>query len=278
MTLSDMNPFIRFAEKVSIGNTKSKRCRDCRLFFVLEGNGKIKINEQIYPFAPNTALLWQAGTKYRFYSDKSVTLISVNFDFDNSRKELSTPFELINENDKFTDFKVWEFYDCDILNSPIVCDGNFTLLRRLEDIVSEKASALLFSSEKCSAILKSCIIELIRGSSATPRNNEALETVIEYIKNHYSEDITNTSLAALVNYHPYYLNKLFSQVNGITLHQYLINYRLSVAKTLLLSGDASICEVASASGFPDPSSFSYSFKKNLGISPSEYRQSARKLL
>ncbi len=278
MTVSSIQPFIRFVGKCTIGNTKTKICPDSRLFYVLSGSGKINVNGVTHSFAPDTVVLWQAGTKYSFYSDKSTTLIVVNFDFDYSRQHLKSVMPLLNENEAYDVEQAMHFDDCEMLSYPIVCQGNVAIKHLLEKMIREDSAMLLFGSEQVSVLMKSCIIELVRINSSTPKNNAALEAVIEYIRSHYNEDINNHSLAALVNYHPHYLNKIFLQANGITLHQYIVNYRLVVAKTELISGNAPMAEIALSVGFGDPSSFSYAFKKSFGMTPMQYRRNARKLV
>ena len=104
------------------------------------------------------------------------------------------------------------------------------------------------------------------------RSDNAVETVIEYIHGNYNKDIDNRTLAELVGYHPYYLNKLFIMAKGITLHRYVSNYRIAMAEQMLLSTTLSIDEIAMKVGFSASLSFSSCFKKKNGITPSEFRK------
>ena len=58
---------------------------------------------------------------------------------------------------------------------------------------------------------------------------------------------------------------------GITLRQYIINYRLKAAKRMLELTDKSAIEIAEETGFTDASYFAKSFKSAFGETPKEYR-------
>ena len=58
--------------------------------------------------------------------------------------------------------------------------------------------------------------------------------------------------------------------------QYLTNVRLEKAKEMLRNSDAKTYEIAEKSGFSEPNYFSFIFKKNVGVSPSQYRNEGRR--
>ena len=64
---------------------------------------------------------------------------------------------------------------------------------------------------------------------------------------------------------------VFSQQNGQTFKEYLIYLRLSKAKELLRGTDQKSSQIARDVGYNDAHYFSYIFKKNTGMTPSEYR-------
>ncbi len=66
-------------------------------------------------------------------------------------------------------------------------------------------------------------------------------------------------------------NDLFKISFGVTPNRYIILTRVEFAKTLLGSGYLSISEIAEKSGFSDIYYFSKLFKKEVGVSPSEWK-------
>ena len=64
---------------------------------------------------------------------------------------------------------------------------------------------------------------------------------------------------------------VFSQQNGQTFTEYLIYLRLNKAKELLRTTNTRSSQIAGEVGYNDAHYFSYIFKKNVGVTPSEYR-------
>ena len=105
-------------------------------------------------------------------------------------------------------------------------------------------------------------------------SGQIVNKVLEYIYLHYSEELSNKRLGEVVGVSPNYLSKLFQKHTGVTLHSYLIKYRLSKARDFLVSAECNISEVAMKCGFSNISSFSKSFKALWGTSPSDYIKTA----
>jgi two-component system response regulator YesN len=109
--------------------------------------------------------------------------------------------------------------------------------------------------------------------------NEEMDTdnltvlkVINYIRDNYSKNITLSDAANLVGVTPEYLSKLFYQKINVNFVVFLRNFRISIAKRMLLSGKYRIQDVADYVGFKDPKYFNKVFKSVCGISPSEYKK------
>ena len=83
---------------------------------------------------------------------------------------------------------------------------------------------------------------------------------------------TVKSLAALFNLSPRYLSDLLKQETGKTAMELIHIFLISEAKNLLQGSENSVSETAYALGFDNPPYFSRLFKKEVGISPNEYRK------
>ena len=103
-------------------------------------------------------------------------------------------------------------------------------------------------------------------------DNLTVLKVINYIRDNYSKNITLSDAANLVGVTPEYLSKLFYQKINVNFVVFLRNFRISIAKRMLLSGKYRIQEVADHVGFNDPKYFNKVFKSVCGISPSEYKK------
>lgn len=103
-------------------------------------------------------------------------------------------------------------------------------------------------------------------------DNLTILKVINYIRDNYSKNITLSEAANLVGVTPEYLSKLFNQKINVNFVVFLRNFRISIAKRMILTGKYQIQEVAEQVGFKDPKYFNKVFKSVCGISPSEYKK------
>ena len=93
-----------------------------------------------------------------------------------------------------------------------------------------------------------------------------------YMASHFTDpNLMLQDVAKAVNMSNSRFSTVFSQQTGQTFTEYLISLRLNKAKELLRETDMKSSQVAMESGYNDSHYFSYIFKKNLGITPSEYR-------
>jgi AraC family transcriptional regulator len=103
-----------------------------------------------------------------------------------------------------------------------------------------------------------------------------LRAVLEYIEEQLDATPTLTEIAAVAGVNPYHFARQFKAATGLPPHQYVITRRVERAKHLLQAGtDSSLAEVAARAGFYDQSQFSHHFKRLVGVTPSQYRNSSR---
>ena len=100
----------------------------------------------------------------------------------------------------------------------------------------------------------------------------AIRIVKRYIRENYKDDISLSSAADKANISSVYLSRLFKKEEGINFLDYLNQYRIEEAKKLLKDVQYNILDVADETGFKNTRYFSKIFKKNVGITPSEYRK------
>ena len=141
----------------------------------------------------------------------------------------------------------------------------------------KRAGYQLMGKAICMQILTLAMRASVTKASTVEKKKAAYQTsgqivkkVMEYIYLHYGEELSNRRLSEVVGVSPNYLSKLFQKHTGVTLHNYLIQYRLEKARDYLLSAECNISEVSLKCGFSSISSFSKSFKAKWGMSPSEY--------
>jgi len=100
------------------------------------------------------------------------------------------------------------------------------------------------------------------------------EAAKKYISENYGKKISIKDICRELDCSKSTLLASFKKQYGITVGDYLTEYRLDEAKRMLEMGDVSINEIAHATGFYDQSYFSKVFSAKCGVSPSDYRKGA----
>ncbi len=106
-----------------------------------------------------------------------------------------------------------------------------------------------------------------------PEFDRMIDNVISDIREHYTEDISLTSLAAKYNISMGHLSKMIKERLQVNFSDYIASLRIQRAKELLRDESISIQEIAEIVGYNDYFYFTKVFKKVEGISPSKYRKS-----
>lgn len=106
--------------------------------------------------------------------------------------------------------------------------------------------------------------------------NRVIRKALNYIEDHYHEDISLESISEVVFLNKNYFSELFKKEVGKSFVQYLTEYRLEKAKLLLTIGGFKGSEVADMTGFQNNSYFISVFKKYEGCTPGEYSDSLKK--
>lgn len=105
---------------------------------------------------------------------------------------------------------------------------------------------------------------------------ERIETVLHFIERNLSKGVTLEDAAEFAHVSPCYLSRLFRKKMNTTFISYLKGQRIERAKALLQNSDLPISTVSLDLSYADANYFCKSFKKEVGISPSEYRQQFQK--
>lgn len=104
--------------------------------------------------------------------------------------------------------------------------------------------------------------------------NSVIQIAMEYIENHYSDDLALTDVAEKVCLSPSYFATKFKSYTGIGFLEYLKNIRIEEAKKLLINTDLAIMEIATRVGYSGRN-FQKTFKRETNMTPSEYRNKFR---
>jgi AraC-like DNA-binding protein/mannose-6-phosphate isomerase-like protein (cupin superfamily) len=118
--------------------------------------------------------------------------------------------------------------------------------------------------------------ELNSGWPCTPSKKfEFLESVCEYLEEHYAEPIKLDQVAEHIKFSKFHVCKLFKEIKGITLMEYLNHFRIIKSEWALLFREESILDIAIGHGFNNVNSYNRLFKKYNDCTPSEFRKKHR---
>lgn len=121
-------------------------------------------------------------------------------------------------------------------------------------------------------MLALCVQELSAQSEAATTRQTIL-LAAETLRKNYRQELCLADLLAQAHMSKSYFLRLFRRYMGTTPYNYLVNFRITQAKELLVLTDRSISDIAQAVGFGDASNFSTRFTKATGQSPLQYRKS-----
>ncbi|AVK98103.1 AraC family transcriptional regulator [Lysinibacillus sphaericus] len=101
--------------------------------------------------------------------------------------------------------------------------------------------------------------------------HEQLQKAIHYIEEHYDEQLVISDVAKSINFSPTHFSRLFKKETGRNFVDYVAYTRIIKTLPYLRKFDYTIEKIAASSGFNTPNYYSLTFKKYVGISPTDYR-------
>ena len=274
MKFCDIKPYVRFAREFDYKPEGILMAApDCRIIYIRGGTGELLIGEKKRILNTGTLIYCRSGIPYGFFSSGELSVVTINFDMDMSRSDISDtmskiPSEKLNEEVCFEPFD-----DAESLNGFFILEKATRYERILTRISDEFRYRKPYYAEKISAMLESMLADLLRDNLSS--ENSEIAEVIEYVNLNFRQRVTNDALAVMAGYHPMHLNRLFKRTVGTTVHNYVLRLRIAEAQRLLLSTDMPISEIADSIGFENATHFSTQFKKSEACSPLEYRKKYR---
>lgn len=105
----------------------------------------------------------------------------------------------------------------------------------------------------------------------TPAQETHVNLALKYISDHYPDDLSIDTICAKIGFSKYYFCKLFKQQQGVTIHQYVTNFRINKAKEMLAYSKLSVNTISAKVGFKNSLTFIRAFERAEKMTPSEYR-------
>jgi len=228
-----------------------------KLYFIVEGEGWLKIDGQEYYPSPGELYLMPAHTTQSYSAINERPFLKYWCHFSSATGGL--------------DFFQWlEVPHC---YRAFDQERMVHLFRELTHAHQE--SSLIARLREKSIVLEILALLLdqvpLRINGSRTIEMERLTVIQQYIESHLHEEMTLDGLAALLHLHPNYFIKYFKRHFGTSPLKYVSLKKLEKAKSLLKTTTWSIKEIAAHTGYEDANHFSKTFRREMGYSPSEYR-------
>jgi AraC family transcriptional regulator len=201
----------------------------------------------------------------RFFGWQKPRTLEITYFYIDPRSPLLNPEPRFAE----TDFKPrLFFFDRDLWDT----------LQRLKAEAMNPAGASRQYVEALSIVLAHDLLRLNDGDPAAAQRSRGglaawqQKKVTRYIEEHVAEDISLSELAQLANLSSYHFSRAFKESVGVPPHRYLASRRIEKAKNLLADHELSVTKIGLALGYSETSSFTTSFRKHAGITPTAYRR------
>ena len=272
MRLQDCNPYIRAAQiqPAVLEGRGARMAYDHRLFYILEGNGELILQDRTERLGPDMLILLRPAVGYHFRGKLRVALLN----FDPTRAAaLRTEAICPPPADEFDGALVFDPTAVDELDEVrIVADGR-PCKEALLEIIRSFSGADPLADALCSGLLKKLLAELLM---ADRPSRDAAEALVERVRRHitlYAAELEdNAAVGEAFGYHPVYLAQLYREHTGTTLHRAILENKLELACRWLTHTDRSIEQIAFDTGFSSRSHFCTAFRRRMGMTPKAYRK------
>lgn len=104
---------------------------------------------------------------------------------------------------------------------------------------------------------------------------ESIVLAIDYIEAHLTEEVNLDIVANAVHYSKYHLHRMFTNIVGLTIHDYVQRRKLTVAAELLVSSDKPILDIALIAGYKSQQAFTNIFTAMYKQPPNKYRENEK---
>lgn len=236
------------------------------------GEGEVLIEEQSYPFKDTQATVIPPNVPHEANSKGEVAFWEWLY------IDVAAVLEDMFPNDALLARQIkQEVYK----SSFFIEQGAYpALMAILNGIMDEMRGKRYMYRESIKGYLRAFIVELLRMNKyekdlkRTGQDTLLIAAAIDYVEEHYREEIKIGEMAAACSMSESYFRKLFWEYMGIKPLDYLNVYRVWKACDLMGKSDRSMETIAFAVGFKNESTFTRNFKKVLDMTPYQWKRSA----
>lgn len=238
--------------------------------FILAGQGICEVDGILYPIEKDDLIIYNCGSLHdEFVDSQPIRLVSIAVDH---IQRPGLPYNHIIEKNISPVFHVY---------------SDTQLIHTLIGLLTEEIkSSDLYRDATCQGLFQALFYKLLgqidissqQHMESEPGITDVAHHIRAYVDEHITEKLSVETIANTFHISPSYLARIFKNLMGFPLSQYIIRRRLGEAQTLLLNTDFPISKVAEMVGYPNQSYFTKLFMRSFQISPLQYRKLSRQQL
>ncbi|GIN70723.1 transcriptional regulator [Bacillus sp. J14TS2] len=242
--------------------------KEVEIMYVIDGKCTVELLKEAFSLKKGDFILLDAHMPHRLIvgSGTPCRMLNIEFTFRLKMARVPSIQDLVNENDVFSRF-------LSLNEGYLILKDSAQIYYTLKNIVleSDKKQDLMVH-----LLLTQLLLQLarmaIKSKEEDPQANLYIHQALEYIHQHYDQDIQVKDIADEVNLHPGYLHRIFKKLVQSSLMEYVNSFRMEKAKMLLADTDIPIIEISQYVGMNSSQYFSQVFKKYTGKTPVDYRR------
>lgn len=250
---------------------------DCQFFYVVTGEAALQLGPDMYSVRPGAMVFFGADSPHRLSTIKPTDYVSLHFSWHHSSPESMHPaYGIQSVSNSDLSLKA-QSYRLSVPGQKEIAIPHHLYVPNIEPLLMRMVAEYSREHPAGSYLLRSLMMEFLtlvlrslmnlKDSRTPDKINNALHAMREQPEKNWSV----AELAALCSYHSSYFTRLFRDQVGQNPKSYLVSERIRQAKQALLNGEK-LESIAERLGYISIHYFSRNFKKETGLTPSEFRQ------
>ncbi|RAW15526.1 helix-turn-helix domain-containing protein [Paenibacillus taichungensis] len=229
------------------------------LLAVSSGKGTLHLDDHIYELTDGMVILIPAKSDVVIQGNLMHPLHIYTLSISTQEQKRSLPVEAMGRSSVLAAGTLIEFYEP-------------TIAAQLEELYMYRLPGNEVRHMRNQILFHQVLMGVLERMEARYIASEqpSMERSIAFMENHFSEKITTEGLSEIAGVSRSHYSILFKQLTGFAPNEYLSRLRVHRAKELLISGSASLREIALKVGYKDEFYLSRRFKQQTGESPSGY--------
>lgn len=233
------------------------------LHYIIEGKGTFQVNDKTYHLGKHQIFLICPGVTTYYVADQNEPWKYIWIAFNGIKAKTYLEWAHLDQ-----EHLIGEFHKPDLLLEYIQGILNARELTYANDLKRE-GNLLMFLS----ALIQSQHESTSDVNAHDYPYQVYVDHALEFIEHNYEKGIKVNDIANYIGINRSYLANIFKKSLNVSVQEYLVNYRLDKAATMLRTTNLPIGNIAKAVGYDDSLTFSKVFKSFKNISPSSYRDS-----